>query len=138
MKKIAGATAAVLMTAGLALAQPPVSGQDPGMSSQYPDTDKAKDKDKKEITADVVSVDTQAKTITVKKTEGTATGQPEQMTLSVDASAQSSLSGFSAGDRVKLATKTDSAGTQMVTKITRVDTRPATDQPPSAPEPPRQ
>jgi len=121
MKKIAAAAAAVLLTAGLAFAQA-APGQDPGMSSP--------DKDKKEISADVVSVDTQAKTNTVKKADSTATGQPEQMTLSVDSSAQSTLSSLTAGDRVKLAFKMDSAGTRLVTKITRVDSRPATDQPP--------
>jgi Cu/Ag efflux protein CusF len=135
VKKIAGAVAAVLITAGLALAQEtPGSGQYSGTGSQQAD----KAKDKTELSADVVSIDKQAKTITVKKTDTTGMAAPEQMTLTVDASAQSALNSLTAGDRVKLEYKTDSAGTQRVTKITRApDTRPATGEPPSTQPPPQ-
>jgi opacity protein-like surface antigen len=131
MKKIAGAALAVLFTAGLAAAQDTTTPvQSPGMSQHH-----------KVITADVVSVDAQAKTITFKRSDGTSatsSGQAGQQTLSVDAAALSSLSGLSAGDRVKLVCKEDSSGTQRVTRITRAsDTRPATDQPPSKEPPPR-
>src|SRR5512141_765079 len=125
MKKFAGVTLAVLMSAGWTFAQTPQAQQpgeqqqpaQPGMGSQDPaaghakdadrakDTDKAKSKDKSEFSAQVVSVDATAKTITLKKADTTTTGTAEPMTMSVDASAQGMLSKLSAGDRVKVACK---------------------------------
>lgn len=140
MKQVTGAAVAVLLSAGLAAAQQPSpSAQDATPRGQYPsaEKDKPKDqsaqqsKDKNEFAADVVSIDASAKTITVKKTDSTSATGSEQMTLSVEPAAAEALSKVSAGDRVKLVCKTDTSGTQKVTKISRVETRPATDQPPN-------
>lgn len=127
MKALATAFS-VLLTAGVAFAQststPPATGQSPDMSG-----DKAKAA--KEFTAQVVSMDTDARTITVKKTGALATDADAAMTLSVDTKADSSLKKVKAGDQVKLVCKTDASGKEIVSKIDKVDTRPASDAPPN-------
>jgi hypothetical protein len=95
--------------------------------------DKTRQNDKKKFKAEVVSTDATARTITVRRTDatGTAATASSEMTLSVDPSAESMLAQISAGDMVKLVSKTDASGKQVVSKIERVDARPAGDQPPA-------
>lgn len=140
--RILGTAFAFLLGAGVAFAQ-----QQPSDSGQMPDSGKQTHSDKakgdwsggKSFRAEVVSTDAQAKTITLRKTESShastsggssASSASNEMTLSVDPSVESMLSSYSAGDHVKVTTKKDSSGKQVVSKIVRSDTRPATDQPP--------
>lgn len=126
MKRL-GAVLAVLLASSVAFAQqsPP---SDTGRQSDSGD----KAKGKKEISAQVVSTDATAKTITFKKkSSSSSAADAMSMTLPVEATAESSLSQLSAGDQVKLVCMTDSSGKQVVSKIERVDTRPASDQPPT-------
>jgi len=121
MKVLGTVLAGLLAVAGVASAQQP-QAQEPStggtsMASQ-------------EIKGEVVSTDATAKTITVKKSEPRPAGEKAEMTLSVDPKAQTALSSVKAGDRVKLVCRKDSAGTQVVDKIERVDTKPAGDTPP--------
>jgi Cu/Ag efflux protein CusF len=125
--KVLATACAVLLAGSVAFAQstttPPSSGQQPAMGA-----DKAK---AKEFTAEIVSVDATAKTITFNKkgdaTASAGTGVP--MTLPVDDKAD--LSKYKAGDHVKLVCKTDDTGKEVVKKIEKADTRPATDTPPN-------
>ena len=119
--KVLGTVLAGLLAAGVATAQQP-----PAQEPSTGETSKAT----KEIKGEVVSTDATAKTITVKKSDPVPAGESSQMTLSVDAKAQSSLSSLKAGDRVKLVCRKDSMGTQVVDKIERVDAKPAGDSPP--------
>jgi hypothetical protein len=78
----------------------------------------------KELTAQVVSTDPTAKTITVKK-EGAA-GDPmtaaAETTLPVEAEAVADLKTITPGEKVKLVCKTDSAGKETaVTVIKKVE-----------------
>ena len=123
MKRL-GAALVFLLASGVAFAQQPSSGTGAGKQS---DTSKGK----KEIHAQVVSTDATAKTITFKKqASSTAAADTKEMTLPVEAMAESSLATVSAGDHVKLVCMTDSSGKQVVSRIERVDTRPASDAPP--------
>ncbi len=143
--RILGTAFAFLLAAGVAFAQQQPSSE----SGQMPDTGKHSDKAKgewkggKAFRAEVVSTDAQAKTITVKRegasssstsgtsgTSGTSSSMSNEMTLSVDPSVESMLSSYSAGDHVKIVTKKDSSGKEIVSKIERADNRPASDQPP--------
>lgn len=148
MKRL-GTALAFLLASSVAYAQqtPPVDTPDTGKQSgidKQTDTGKQSDagkkaKGKKEFTAEVVSMDAAAKTITFKKKADakkkddttTATMDMGEMTLPVDAKAESSLAKLSAGDQVKLECKTDASGREVVSKIDRVDTRPASDAPPN-------
>jgi len=123
--KVLATACAVLLAGSVAFAQattPPPAGQQPTMGA-----DKAK---AKEFTAEVVSIDQTAKTITFnKKGDATASaGAATPMTLPVDDKAD--LSKYKAGDQVKLVCKTDDTGREVVKKIEKADTRPATDTPP--------
>jgi Cu/Ag efflux protein CusF len=128
------ATACVLFLAGsVAFAQStaqPASGQATPASGQQPamGADKAK---AKEFTAEIVSIDQTAKTITFnKKGDATASaGAGIPMTLPVDDKAD--LSKYKAGDQVKLVCKADDTGKEVVKRIEKADTRPATDAPPN-------
>ncbi len=159
MKALGTMFAAVVLTAGIASAQvPPIDtppdspnpGQHPGrppmpgqpvppvVTGQPPETggtpaDQSGSSEKskaQEFKAQVVSVDAQSKTITVKRTDaGTSTSSTEQ-TLPVDSKAEPSLKKVSAGDQVKLTCRLDESGGQVVDKIEHIDTRPASDLPP--------
>ena len=134
MRKL-GIACAFLLAAGVALAQEPSSG-----SSQMPDTGGQSHMDKtkagKSWKAEVVSTDATARTITVKKSEGGASSSSSgmssnEMTLSFDPSIESMLSSFSAGDQVRITTRKDSSGKEIVSKIERAGNLPASgDQPP--------
>lgn len=154
MKRL-GTALAFLLASSVAYAQqsPPVATPDTGKQSgidKQTDTGKPSDtgkkadvgekaKGKKEFTAEVVSMDVAAKTLTFKKKADakkkddttTATMDMAEMTLPVDTKAESSLAKLSAGDQVKLVCKTDASGKEVVSKIERVDTRPASDAPPN-------
>lgn len=122
MKRL-GTALVFLLASGVAFAQQPSSDTGAGKQS---DT-----KGKKEIHAQVVSTNATAKTITFKKqASSTAAADSKEMTLPVEAMAESSLTTVSAGDHVKLICMTDSSGKQVVSQIERVDTRPASDAPP--------
>ncbi len=160
MRRLAFLSSALLLAGGLAFAQQPSSsGQtmDPGHTGQQMDPARPGDqaggqpttpvtqpesgasKSKKaesKFTADVVSVDAQANTITIKRVgERTTDTAPagtsaDNETLSVDSKAQGSLKKVGAGDRVKLVSKADESGKTVVTSIERVDTRPASGEKP--------
>jgi hypothetical protein len=124
MKRL-GTALVFLLASGVAYAQQPSSDPKAGAGMQS-DT-----KGKKEIHAQVVSTDAMAKTITFKKqASATAAADAKEMTLPVEAMAESSLKTVSAGDHVTLVCMTDSSGKQVVSKIERADTRPASDAPP--------
>ncbi len=126
-----GAMFVVLLAAGVASAQQPSHpGQQPDSGTQQP-TSGEKSKATQEFKAQVVSTDTQAKTITVRKTDTGTGGASKEMTLPVDSKAEPSLKKVNTGDQVKLVCRTDSTGSQIVDKIERVDTRPASDLPPT-------
>lgn len=142
MRTLAAAFA-VLLAGAMAYAQQPSSdsGQMPDSGKQKQatsDKDWSKDKSGKPFKAEVVSTDATAHTITVRKSDhmagsssGTSTSSASnEMTLSVDPKLESSLSSFTAGEQVKIWSKTDASGKQIATKIERADNRPASDQPP--------
>jgi hypothetical protein len=162
------------------------SGEHSGMKGTHDKTGakvsepKSSKKETTKFTADVVSVDAQANTITVKRaaaadvsgkastsTETSAAGTTgssgtasttgttgtsgtsstsgtagmsgtasagmsagAEETLNVDSKAQGALKKVSAGDHVKIEARTDAMGKQIVTKIERVDMRPASGEKP--------
>ncbi len=127
MKRL-GAALVFLLASGVAYAQQPSTDAQSGAGKS--DTSE-KAKGKKEFHAQVVSTDATAKTITFKKKASSmAAADTKEMTLPVEAMAASSLATVSAGDQVKLVCMTDSSGKEVVSKIERVDTRPASDKPP--------
>jgi hypothetical protein len=109
MKKLA-IPLALLLTAGVALAQAP-----PSQERQQGAT--------KELTAKVVATDPAAKTITVSKDDGTsAPGMGQQTTLPVEAKAIAVLKTVTPGDKVKLLCRTDHTGKETaVTSIEKSD-----------------
>jgi len=136
-----GIACAFLLAAGVAFAQDPSSsGSSQSGSSQMPDSGSHMAKSGKAFKAEVVSTDATAKTITVKKSEGASSSggsasgsmSANEMTLSVDPSLESSLSSYTAGEQVRITTKKDSAGKEIVSKIERASNLPA-----SGSEPPK-
>ncbi len=132
--KTLGTVLAVVLGAGVAAAQqqPSYPGSQPDSGGQQGTTGE-KAKDKNEFRAEVVSTNTQAKTITVRRSDTSAAGGSSEMTLPVDSKAESSLAKVNAGDHVHVVCRTDSSGKQIVSKIDRVDTRPAGGGEPSYP-----
>jgi hypothetical protein len=90
-------TLAILLAAGLAVAQEP----------KHPSKDPAQTLGKKEMTAIVVSADPTVKTITVRK-EGAPSDAPQE-TLPVAGAAVARLSTVKAGEKVKLVLTMDPA-----------------------------
>jgi len=133
MKALATAFS-VLLAAGVAFAQsttPPASGQPPSTGSGTMDKDKPAmaDSKEKEFKAEIVAIDADAKTITVKKAGATAADTGTPLTYTVDTKAD--LKKVKAGDHVKLVCKTDDTGKEIVKRIEKVDARPASDTPPT-------
>ncbi len=149
-----GIACAFLLAAGVAFAQEPSSGssssgqsgssqsgtsQTPAYGSQS-HMDKARSG--KAWKAEVVSTDATAKTITVRKSEGMTSSSGtsssssmanNEMTLSVDPSLESSLSNYTAGEQVRITTKKDSSGKEIVSKIEKA----SSSLPASGSEPPK-
>ena len=111
-----------VLTAGLALAQEP-SGQQPGHEPPMaqPQTTPGKTPTR-EVTAQVVSADPVAKTITIKK-EGNVPGMTGgESTLPVEIDAVTALKTVMPGEKVKLECRTDSTGKETsVTGIRKFD-----------------
>ena len=134
MKKLVMAFS-VFLAAGVAFAQsttPPATPGDPPATGAGTAPAMSGDQAKaKEFAAEIVSVDAEAKTITVKKKDAMAADAGAPLTLSVDPKADASLKKVKAGDQVRLQCKTDATGKEIVSRIDKVDTRPAADQPPN-------
>ena len=108
-----------MLTAGLALAQEP-SGQQPGHEPPMAQPPTASVKTAtREVTAQVVSTDPVAKTITIKKD---TTGASRETTLPVEIDAVTALKTVMPGEKVKLECRTDGAGNETsVTGIRKYD-----------------
>ena len=117
MRKLA-LLCAFSLTAGVALAQEPPGQQPPGheppMAGQQPAAP-AKEFPTREVTAQVVSSDPIAKTITIK-TEGKVPGATAETTLPVEPDAVPALKTVMPGEKVKLECRTNSAGKETAVK----------------------
>jgi Cu/Ag efflux protein CusF len=97
---------ALLLSASVAFAQAP-PGQAPPEKT-------------KEVTGKVVATDPNAKTITLSD-DAAAPGMPRETTFTVDAKAVATLKTVAPGEKVKLLTRHDATGKEVVTAIEKSD-----------------
>jgi len=132
---------AALLVSGAALAQDPYNAQPPAKepASQMGTENKPMATATKELTVQVVSTDPVAKTITVRKEGDVARTEPptasNETTLPVESQALSALKTVTAGEKVKITCRTNSAGTETavtaIKKSSSSSEKPKSDRPES-------